>query len=212
MVADFKGLFNWNDARLQVLATVQAAKVNCQAGPNPPSASVNCCKTAMRHRGRPANPQQTHMQRHRPATLQAACGTECPGKKHRCMHRAGYARNTSGQTLCGSHAQRVSAKRSEGAKTAGQHNDLLMLASAAERIKHQLDAVVVAIDQGVIKDNGHDRALFCQHRAHCETHENGDLLLSTVGQAVEQLRPIALYARHFKSFAELKFGTGKKVI
>ena len=73
--------------------------------------------------------------------------------------------------------QGVTAKRREGSEPAGENDDLLVLAGAAERIEHALDAVIVTIDQGVVENDRDDASPLGQHGAHRQTHENGDLLL-----------------------------------
>jgi hypothetical protein len=44
--------------------------------------------------------------------------------------------------------------------------DLLVPSGTAERIEHQLDAVVVAIGESIIKDDRHIAAALRHHRAH----------------------------------------------
>jgi hypothetical protein len=53
------------------------------------------------------------------------------------------------------HVKRMAAERGKGLKPAGQDDDLLVLASSAERVEHQVDAVVVAIDESIIEDDRH---------------------------------------------------------
>jgi hypothetical protein len=48
------------------------------------------------------------------------------------------------------------AKRPEGPQSAREHDNLLMLAGAAEGVEHALDAIVITIDKRVIEDDGHD--------------------------------------------------------
>jgi len=88
----------------------------------------------------------------------------------------------------------MSAKRPEGPQAASEHDDLLMLAGAAEGVEHALNAIIVAIHQRVIEDDRHDLSALGQHGAHGEAHQHGDLLLGTVRKALEQFGAMALDA------------------
>jgi hypothetical protein len=81
--------------------------------------------------------------------------------------------------------QDMSAKWPKRPQPAGEHDDLLMLAGAAKGVEHALDAVVIAIDERVVEDDGHDLTALGEHGPHREAHEHRDLLLSAIGKALE---------------------------
>jgi hypothetical protein len=81
------------------------------------------------------------------------------------------------------HPQRTAAERREGHKPAGEDDYLLVLAGPAERVEHQVDAVVVAIDESIIEDDRHITASLRKNRPHGQTHKNRDLLLRAAYEA-----------------------------
>src|SRR4051812_13459375 len=93
-----------------------------------------------------------------------------------------------GKTQC------AASQRAEAAQPAGEHDDLLVLAGAAQRVEHALNPVVIAVDESIVENDGDGPSSLGEHRAHSKTDENGNLLLRAVGEAVERLRSIALDA------------------
>jgi hypothetical protein len=93
------------------------------------------------------------------------------------------------------HPERVTAEWSEAAKPAGQHDDLLVLPGPAQRIEHALNAVVVAIHEGVIENDRSRLAALGERRAHGKPHQHRDLLLGAILKPLERLRPLPLDAR-----------------
>jgi len=76
----------------------------------------------------------------------------------------------------------MAAERRKGPQAAGERHDLLVLAGPAECVEHQVDAVVVAIDDRIVEDDRHIAAPLCQQRAHGEPHRDSDLFLRTAGE------------------------------
>lgn len=105
--------------------------------------------------------------------------------------------------------QRVSTEGTETAQPAGENDDLLMLASPANRVEHSLNAIVVTIDQRVVENDGNGVAPLGEHSAHRKTNKNGDLLLRAVGKSVECFRTLALDSSDGKAISQLKFRAGK---
>src|SRR5262245_49574625 len=83
------------------------------------------------------------------------------------------------------HPQRMAAERSKGTQAAGEHDDLLVFPGPAERVEHQVDAVVVAVDERIVEDDRHIATALRQKRAHGETHQHSDLLLRAAGEPLE---------------------------
>src|SRR5580704_8078247 len=110
------------------------------------------------------------------------------------------------------HPQRVAAERRKGTQAAGEHDDLLVPPGPAERVEHQVDAVVVAIDERIVENDRHIASAFREQRPHGETHQHGDLFLRAAGESLEALRTRALYPGDRVAVAEFQLRTGKKII
>ena len=106
----------------------------------------------------------------------------------------------------------MAAERRKGTQAAGEHDDLLVLPGPAERVEHQVDAVVVAIDERVVEDDRHIAAALRQQRPHGETHKHGDLLLRAAGEPLEALRTRALHPGDREAVAELELRSRKKIV
>jgi hypothetical protein len=79
-----------------------------------------------------------------------------------------------------------------------------------ERIKHALDPVVVAVDQGIVENYRDSPSLLGEHRAHRQAHEDGNLLLRAVRKPIEGFRAMTFDTRNGKTIPQLQLRTGKR--
>src|SRR5262245_11681236 len=108
--------------------------------------------------------------------------------------------------------QRMTTERCKTAQPAGEHDDLLVPARPVQRVEHELDAVVIAIDQSVVEDDRDDPSALGQHGTHGQSDEDGNLLLRAVRQPVERFGAAPLDAADGKVIAKLKLGSWEEVV
>jgi hypothetical protein len=85
----------------------------------------------------------------------------------------------------------VTAERAEAAQPARKHDDLLILAGPAKCVEHPLNAIVVAIDQCIIEDDGSGFAPLGKHRAQYPFSWHGGALENAVQMANHASTPWA---------------------
>jgi hypothetical protein len=87
-----------------------------------------------------------------------------------------------------------------------------MFAGPAERIEHPLNTVVIAINEGIIKNDRSGIPPFSEHGTHGKANKNGNLLLRTIGDPLERLGPLAFDTRDGKAISKLKLRAREEVV